>query len=201
MFHRAMTVGLTGALILLAGLALFLVQLAHLYRRRRRRGFDVHIPFALTAASFAVSSVALITIGLIRREEISSPVWVAAGWLAIAGMAETAIQGFFYKISTFLVWLRRYAPVAGRQRVPRLEQLYHRRVAVAGWALWLLAVLVNTVAILLDAEALSRLGGALVTVALACFLFNVGAIANHWRKELPAPRVPRRFAEKRVVDV
>jgi hypothetical protein len=201
MFHRALSVGLVGALVLLAGFVVFLIQLAHLYHRRRRRGFDVHIPFALSAAIFAFSSVTLIIIGLIRREEMSSPVWVAAGWLAIAGMAETAIQGFFYKISTFLVWLRRYAPVAGRQRVPRLEQLYHRRLAVTGWVLWLLAVIVNAVAILLDLDSVARLGGVLVTAALACFLVNVGSIASHWRKEVPAPRVPRHLPSKRTADV
>ena len=48
--------------------------------------------------------------------------------------AETPIQGFLYKIGTFLAWLHRYAPVAGRQPVPGLEDLYDRRIAVTGWA-------------------------------------------------------------------
>jgi hypothetical protein len=33
----------------------------------------------------------------------ASPLWVTAVSMALIGLAESAIQGFFYKIATFLV--------------------------------------------------------------------------------------------------
>ncbi|MCC7024010.1 MAG: hypothetical protein IT338_14395 [Thermomicrobiales bacterium] len=172
---------LAGALALLAGLALFAGQLAHLYRRRKRRGLDVHIPFALTAAAAGVLAAALLALGFARQEPLTSPLWIVAGWLAIAGFAETAIQGFFYKIATFLVWLQRYAPLAGRQRVPKLEELYGRRLALAGWALWSLGVALAAIAAGIGALWLSYAAGLLVAAGLVAFLVNVARIANHWR--------------------
>jgi hypothetical protein len=171
--------GQIGAVLMLAGLACFAAQILHLYRRRMRRGFDVHIPFALVSAFFAIAATALFVVGLLRHESPNSSLWIAAGWLAIPGFAGTAIQGFFYKIATFLVWLKRYAPVAGKQRVPRLEELYNRRLAVTGWACWTISIALGAVSLLADLPLL--VANSLILIAgLACFLFNVVSISRHW---------------------
>lgn len=172
--------GVAGALALLAGQGLFCWQLARLYRRRRRRGFDVHIPFALTAGGFGLAATLLLLVGFLRSAGVGAPLWVAVGWLAIAGLAETAIQGFFYKIATFLVWLHRYAPLAGRQPVPRLEEFYSRAVALGGWAGWTLGVVLAASAALRGSLFLAHLAGILVAVGLGCFLVNVARIGARW---------------------
>jgi hypothetical protein len=105
--------------------------------------------------------------------------WVAVVWMTITGLAFSAIQGFFYKIATFLVWLKRYAPVAGREPVPKLEQLYNKRLAVAGWALWTAAMVAGTIAILANWDVLAPIG-LLLLAGVLCFLVNVVAIARHW---------------------
>jgi hypothetical protein len=179
LFELPSVIGQIAAALLLAGLLCFAAQLIHLYRRRMRRGFDIHIPFAATAALLALASVVLLVIGLVTHQSPVAPIWIAAGWLALLGGAETAIQGFFYKISTFLVWLKRYAPVAGREPVPKLEQLYNKRLAVAGWALWTAAMVAGTIAILANWDVLAPIG-LLLLAGVLCFLVNVVAIARHW---------------------
>ena len=179
--------GVAGALALSGGSLLLVTQLLHLYHRRRRRGFDIHIPFALSAAGLAAASALLLLLGQLRSAPLESGIWIAAGWLAIAGMAETAIQGFFYKIATFLVWLQRYAPLAGRGRVPRLEELYSPRLALAGWGWWLAGLLGATAAIAIDSLPLAQVAGAAQTIGLGCFLWNVLLIGGHWRaRAIPA---------------
>jgi hypothetical protein len=144
-----------------------------------RRTFDIHIPFAIAAAASATLGAALLAFGLIRGTLPGDPLWVAVIWLGLLGTAGTAIQGFFYKIATFLVWLRRYAPVAGREAVPRLEQLYSRRLAMAGWGLWTASIALGLVAILADRDALAIVGTILLA-GVACFITNVVMIARHW---------------------
>lgn len=171
--------GQIGSALLLAGLICFATQIIHLYRKRMRRGIDVHIPFALSAAAFAIAASTLLLVGLVRHDSPNAPIWIAAGWLAIPGFAGTAIQGFFYKIATFLVWLKRYAPVAGRERVPRLEELYSRRLAMAGWACWVAAIVGGAALLLADRAWLSVVAFVLIT-GLTCFLVNVISISRHW---------------------
>ena len=177
---------LVGALGLLAGVSLFAAQLLHLYQVRRRHQFDVHIPFVLAAAAFGVSAVALLLLGLLAGRTASDPIWVGAGWLAIAGWAETAIQGFLYKIGTFLTWLHRYAPLAGRQPVPRLEDLYDRATAMCGWAAWTIGVALGAAAALTQLDLLAHLASAGLSMGAGLFLLNAVRVGAHWRAARPS---------------
>jgi hypothetical protein len=172
---------LVGAGGLCIGMVLFAAQLLRLYLLRRRRAFDIHIPFALTAACFGVLAIGLVFFGLLTGRSGTDPIWVAAGWLAIAGWAETPIQGFLYKIGTFLTWLHRYAPVAGRQPVPRLEDLYERRTAVIGWAAWSTGVVLGAVAALSHVDLLSKIAAASLSLGVVLFLSNAIRVGAHWR--------------------
>jgi hypothetical protein len=171
--------GQLAALAMVAGFGCFAAQILRLYRRRMRRSFDIHIPFASVAAASALLASTLLALGLVRGTLPGEPLWVAVIWLGLLGTAGTAIQGFFYKIATFLVWLKRYAPVAGREAVPKLEQLYDRRLAVAGWGLWTASLAVGVVAILAEWDLLA-IAGAILLAGVACFLTNVVMIARHW---------------------
>jgi hypothetical protein len=172
---------LLGAVALLAGVGLFGVQLARLYGVRRRRTFDVHIPFVSSAIVFGMSAVGLVLLGLLMERPADDPVWVAAGWLAIAGWAQTPIQGFLFKIGTFLTWLHRYAPVAGRQPVPRLEDLYHRTTAVIGWAAWTAGVATAAAATLVQSTWLAQVGAIGLSVGAGLFIANAIRVGAHWR--------------------
>ena len=179
---------LAGALGLLVGCSLFAAQLLRLYQVRRRHQFDVHIPFVLAAAAFGVSAVGLVLVGLVTGRTASDPIWVAAGWLAIAGWAETAIQGFLYKIGTFLTWLHRYAPLAG-QPVPRLEDLYDRATAMFGWAAWTIGVALGAAAALTQLDLLAHLSSAGLSMGGGLFLLNAWRVGARWRT--PAHRFTR----------
>lgn len=172
---------LGGSLALLAGVAAYAAQLACLYRVRRRRGFDVHIPFALASAAFGLASTTLLAYGLWTGRGVADPTWVAAGWLAIAGWAESPIQGFLYKIGTFLTWLHRYAPQAGLRPVPRLEELYGRRTAVAGWACWTAGVTLGALAGLAQAQPLAYASAGGLSAGALLFLANAVRVGAHWR--------------------
>ncbi|ACZ43054.1 hypothetical protein Tter_2153 [Thermobaculum terrenum ATCC BAA-798] len=170
-------VGGVGALLLLMGSLLFLAHLLWLYRGRRRRRFDIHIPFALTAAVCEVGAASALLYGIARPADALA-LWTLAAWLALFGMAETAIQGFLYKILTFLVWLHRYAPFAGRGRVPRLEEMYDVRLGVAGWAAWTLGLLGASVVVAGGWSAM-WLPGLLMMLGVDCFLINAASIGSH----------------------
>ncbi len=200
LLYRERPVMLLAAVFILSGQVLFLIQLAHLYQVRRRRVIDVHIPFALTSATMGVGAALALATGIALAAAPVDVLWVAAVWLALAGLAISAIQGFFYKIATFLVWLNRYAPVAGRGKVPRLEELYSLPLARTGWGAWLAALVVTIGGVLWQASSLATAGGVLAAVGLGCFLGNVVRIASHWRSGT-STRVLGRFRHLRRKQV
>jgi hypothetical protein len=172
-------VGWFGATMILGGGVLFSLQLRRMYRKRMRRTFDIHMPFAIASAAMLLLAAGSLFAGLVLGTSPANPLWVATGWLVIFGMVSTAIQGFFYKISTFLVWLKRYAPVAGTQPVPKLEEMYSRTLGMTGFWLWTAAIAGGWLALVLEHPWLPLVGLLLVAGAL-CFVFNVVNIARHW---------------------
>jgi hypothetical protein len=182
--------GVAAAAVLL-GLCLFAGQLVRLYRHRRRRTFDIHMPFMIVATGSGVLALVLILYGLASGRPASAGVWCATVWLLVAGWAETAIQGFLYKIGAFLIWLHRYAPLAGRRRVPKLEDLYGRRTALAGWAAWSVGVATEAAAILSGAVLLAYLAGGALSLGLGALLVNAARMSTHWRAAQSAPTARR----------
>lgn len=184
-------VSLAGAAALLVGLALFAVQLARLYRLRLRRAPDVHVPFALVATAAGLLAAGLLVWGFAGGRGPADPLWVAAGWLAIVGWAETAILGFLYKIGPFLTWLHRYAPVAGVQRVPMLEQLYSRKLALLGFAAWTTGLVLGALAPLAPQAVAAWLpagAAAGLVVGGATTVVNALRVARHWLGLAPIER-------------
>jgi hypothetical protein len=189
LFGLPTSISVVGAGLFFAAHVAFAAQLTRLYRLRRRRGIDIHMPFMVLAAAMGLLAMGLVIVGLATDAPALSLIWIAAVWFGIAGMVETAMMGMFYKIATFLIWLRSYAPLAGRYKVPRLEDLYRRRLALIGFAVWLAGLIVSAGALLLDSRTLAVVSGMTIAVGIGCFLINVVRIARHWRTPELQPRV------------
>jgi hypothetical protein len=176
-----------GVLLLGAGAGTFSWQLARMYRGRRRRTFDVHMPFAITAALWELAVIAVVVWAVFAGAEIGSPLWKVAVWVALVGWAGTMEQGMLYKIGTFLTWLHRYAPMAGRQPVPRLDQLYSLPLAMAGYGFWTLGVLASALGIWGEARPMLFYSGLSLAAGAFCFVLNMAQIGAHWlRRSGPA---------------
>lgn len=169
-----------GAAALLAGIVLFAGQLLRLYRLRLRRSPDIHIPFMLVSLSAGLASAGLLTWGFASGRGPADPLWITVGWLAIVGWAQTAIQGFLYKIGPFLTWLHRYAPIAGVRRVPMLEDLYSRRLALVGWAAWTAGLAFGALTPVTAAEWVPLGAAAGLSLGSAATIANGVRIARHW---------------------
>ena len=177
------------ASLFLAAHIVYAVQLRRMYQGRRRRGIDVHMPFIVLSAALGLLAAVLLIAGLLTEAPALSRIWVAAVWFGIVGMAETAIMGMFYKIATFLIWLRSYAPLAGRYNVPRLEELYRRRLALIGFGIWFAGLIVSAGSLLIDNRTLTIVAGLIIAAGIGCFMVNVVKIARHWRVPELQPRV------------
>lgn len=109
--------------------------------------------------------------------------WVAAGWLALTGWASTAIQGFLYKISTFLMFLHRYAPLVGQRPVPKLDEMYHHRLALIGWGLWVVGVALAAMAVLLNLSPVLQAAILILMAGGLAFLLNMLQVGRHWVRD------------------
>lgn len=175
---QAAWLGWLGALVLLGGVGLFGWQVVFLYAARRRRVFDMAMPFSLAGTAWFLLAVligSLIVVGLLPA---SVNLWKALAYLLLVGWTGQMILGMMYKITTFLVWLNKYAARIGREPVPRLDDLYSREMGMIGYGLWNAAVLTGGLVLGLGFAPLMLAAALYLTGSVILFLINMGLIAT-----------------------
>jgi hypothetical protein len=114
------------AVLIAGGCGAFLLQARSFYARRHRRALDPGMRLAAAALS-------LLGVGLVLSAPVvlslSSARTATAYVLAVLLAISLFVAAHYYKIVPFLVWYHRFGPLAGRQPVPRVGELYSARIA------------------------------------------------------------------------
>jgi hypothetical protein len=119
------------------GVALFLSEMHQIIHRRVRKELDLGARFAV-ASLIALAMIMLLTLIFLAAPDGFATPARAVGLLYATGMGWVSLMvvGQMYKIVPFLVWTARYAPVAGKEKVPLLREMYDEKAAI--WTFWLL---------------------------------------------------------------
>lgn len=124
--------------------------------KRRRKRVDASLRFwqagLLTGPLTALSALA--------AWFLDAPSWdVLFGWLALWGWIGLIMHGMLTRIAPFLVWLHRFAPLAGQIRVPSVKKLHPDALTRRGFAIHVFSLLLGAAAILSGSDLLARLAG------------------------------------------
>ena len=167
-----------GVVGLPGGIGLFGWQMVSLYLQRRRRVFDVAMPFSLAATAWFLLAVLVGSLAMVGLVPASVDLWKAVTYLLLLGWIGQMILGMMYKITTFLLWLNKYAARIGKQPVPRLDDLYSREIGMIGYGLWNAAVLTGGLVIGFGFAPLMLAAALYLTGSVILFLINMGFIAT-----------------------
>jgi hypothetical protein len=170
------------ALIVVAGLACYGLEMIAILRARKRRPLDWGLKSFLTAISLLapVSVLALILSwpGL-PLTTLTGRLENSYGFLALVGVVSFAVIGMFYKIIPFLVWYGSYSTQIGLRKVPSLADLYSPGLQAAGYWTYVAGLAATTAAILLGHAVAVTCGCALLALSLATLGLNVAKILSH----------------------
>ena len=173
---------LAGALLAVAGLTAYGLEVIALLRAPGRRALDGGLRQFYAALSLLAPTAALglvLTWPGLPATLLTTQLETVYGFLALAGVLTLAIVGMLYKILPFLVWLHAYGPHVGSRRLPALNDLYSQTLQTAGLWSYLAALGIVAVAAALGHEPGVRIGSSLWALSLALFALNVGRILSH----------------------
>jgi hypothetical protein len=161
--------------VLLVSAAVFVFDMALLFRHRRRKGVSLEQWHAFV--SFAsLLLAALMGVFLAAGKPLTSTWVVAYGWVLLAGWFGFSITGKYYKIIPFLLWVHRYSKQIGAQPVPLLKDMFDERHGYAA----LCALFVGFVGVLagiLSSSLLAvRISGAAYAIGSYCFAYNIWTV-------------------------
>jgi len=156
------------------GLALYLFDMGHLYRSRRRKTLELNSGMALGAlAAFAIALAFAIFLAIEGTNESTSG---ALGYLFLFGWLSGLGLSQLYKIIPFLTWLERYGGVLGKQSVPRVQDLVDEARDRPWFILYFAAVAAGTVFAAIDWPSwwqIAALGHLVATVMIVRALWLV----------------------------
>jgi hypothetical protein len=130
------------------GLALYVLDMARLYRARRRRKLELNTGMALPALGAFAVTIALA--GYVALDGLIETALGALGYLFLFGWLSGLGLSQLYKIVPFLTWLERYGSVLGKQAVPRVQDLVDERRDRPWFILYFASVALGTVFVALD---------------------------------------------------
>ena len=168
--------------IVVAGFAVYAVELAAILRARKRRSFDWGLRSFFTALALlgplAALGVFLSWPGL-DPTEFTARLENVYGFVAVFGVVAWAIWGMLYKILPFLVWYRAYGGAIGRNKVPALHEMYSHGLQSTGYWTYALGLIGIATAQLLAQETMARWSWLLLVASLGCFAANAVRIVGH----------------------
>jgi hypothetical protein len=152
---------------------------------RRRTRVDWSLLFWRAGLCFGL--LAGVT-GLVAHFSSDPRVPVLFGWLVLWGWAGMIMHGMLTRIVPFLIWLNRFAPLIGEQRVPSIRTLLPDNWTRRGFRLHVASVVVGALAILSGQGWLAHLTGLLLLVTALDLARSLLRAARH-RPEPPEGRL------------
>lgn len=168
--------------LLLAGFAVYAVEIIAILRARKRRTLDWGLRYFLTGiACLGLLCAAAL---LLAWPGVPLTAWMgqlenAYGFVALLGAVSLAIIGMLYKILPFLVWYAVYSPRIGLARVPNLADLYSHRLQQLGYWIYLAGLVAATGAILAANPAAVRVATGLLILGLLSLVLNTARMLSH----------------------
>ncbi|HEY0838726.1 MAG TPA: hypothetical protein VGD74_00930 [Vulgatibacter sp.] len=129
---------IAGGALAAAGLVAFFVQAALFFLHRKRKAIDPGMRLAAIGIVGIGAALALAPFAL--GAGISNPRLLATYFVLLLGAIGVFVAGHYFKIVPFIVWYHRFGPLVGKQKVPKVAELYSEGAAkitgallVAGW--------------------------------------------------------------------
>ena len=170
------------ALVVVAGLALYGVEVVAILRARKRRNLDWGVKYFLTAVALLLP-LSLLALVLswpgLQLNVFTGQLENLYGFLGLLGVVSFAIIGMLYKIVPFLVWYRSYSSRLGLGKVPSLADLYSAWLQAAGYWTWLLGLAVTSVAVVCGSPAGVRWGCAFLFLGALTLGLNMARMLGH----------------------
>jgi hypothetical protein len=167
--------------------AVYIRDVALIYRARRRKVLELNTTASGVALGFLLADVAVLVVAFLFGEPArlvaSAFHLLVFGWLSGLGL------GQLYKIVPFLTWLECYGPVMGKRPVPRVQDLVNEVRAAIWFRMYFVAVAAGAVCLALGVASMFRVACAHQMLAIVGLVFEY-VQARRLACANPAVRLP-----------
>lgn len=162
-----------GAIVAI-GIAVYIVDIVKILRARLRkhdigmRHFEIALIYFVAASVYGIGAALNLWSFLPYG---AAPMIYAL--LAFGGWITLTIMGMLHKIVPFLVWINKYSPRIGKERVPLLRDMFSERIGNFALGLFNIGLLAEVGAVIAQSAEIARVGAVVLATGVYLFAFNI----------------------------
>ncbi len=169
-------------IILLVGIAFYILFLAKAYKSRVRKKLDIGLKHTFIAVVFI--SIPIVLMILLNTSTITDPnirlhLSIAFGFSVLFGFISLLILGQTFKTLPFIVWLKKYGKISSKVRTPLPKDLYSEKLAKLQLVLFIVGYLIMVAGILLAQVPVMQFGAFALVIAAILYNMNVFKLVFH----------------------
>jgi hypothetical protein len=170
--------------ILLAIFAIinFLRFIFQTYTKRVKKKLDIGMKKSVIAIAFLVIPLIIIVFNLIfqnNSEEFSTSLELLYGFTLLVGVISMLIMGLTYKTLPFIIWLKEYKNVIGKQKTPLPKDLYSENIQTYQLLSFIIGFWTISIGIILSKIIFIKIGTLIFFISTLLYFINIIKIVTH----------------------
>lgn len=165
----------------IAGLILFLAFILNAYKVRVKRKLDIGLKKSMLAFALLILAIPFSILNLFTNNTTEIVISTAYISTLIIGFISTLIMAQTYKTLPFIIWLKEYKKVIGKEKTPLPKDLYSSTITTWHYWLHLIGFIILTSGILLKIILLLQIGIGFLLIAALFYYKNLLKITFHKR--------------------
>ena len=172
-------------ILVLIALVIFLRFIFQTYRKRAKKNLDIAMKKSILAVSFiAIPFFIFMTVLVSSDSEFTINLSVLYGFSLLIGVISMLILGLTYKTLPFIIWLKEYKNIIGKQKTPLPKDLYSAKIQSGQLISFILGFWIIIVGVFLFKILIVQIGAFLLLIASLLYSSNILKIVTHKAKIL-----------------
>lgn len=175
-------------IIILSGIVFFLYFISNAFKTRARKKIDINLKH--TYISFFFIAIPIILWGILKfkviaDKQIELQISSAIVFSLLFGFITLLILGQTFKNLAFIVWLKKYQEISGKEKTPLPKDLYSEKLATAQLYLFIISYITILCGILMLNSFTIKFGAICLMITAILYNINVLKIVLHKSNSMP----------------
>lgn len=174
------TYGIVGIMII--GLTTYIIYVKDCFKSRLKKKLD--IPILKTAIAIVMLGAAVVILPVIiyyseRNSELSRHYTTFYGMLLFMGWISALIMGQAFKTLPFIIWVKKYEHLSGKNKIPMPADLYSNNLLIIQYISYIAFCIIFFCGYLIRSEQAMYAGVLCIIIASICYVINIIIIIAH----------------------
>lgn len=176
---------ITAIALVIFGIINFLRFIYQTFTLRTKKKLDVGMKKSIIAITFLLIPLILITLTIYNPNNVikeTTSIELVYGFTLLVGVISMLIMGLTYKTLPFIIWLKVYKNVVGKQKTPLPKDLYSEKIQTYQLLSFMIGFWILFIGIIISTIEFLKIGTLIFFISTVLYFINILKIVTHKTK-------------------